>query len=327
MTEEKKETGLVRRERAFTLMPGSLGEAQEMAHLIAGSDFAPKDYKGKPANVIIAVQMGADLGLKPMQALQNIAIINGRPSIYGDGALALVLAAGVLDDFKEFYEGEGDDLTAVCEAKRKGMSSPTRNTFSVKDAKAAALWTKSGPWTNYPKRMLKFRARGFTLRDVASDILLGLVLAEEAMDYPEAINAAVVSVEEAPKPGDLMETIPEAMRDNVEKAFATLHLSAAQRLAKLNEFLGGADVVPEEGATKLLDWCKDEYAKRKTGQPRAPRSNGNAKKTQTDDEARTAAEMTHGEHQAAVQDAEVVEEAPVATTAPADNPRKEGEWF
>ena len=76
----KPETGLVRQApRNFSLLPSSLGEAREMAEMIARSDFAPKDYKGKPENVIIAVQMGADLGLKPMQALQNIAVINGRP--------------------------------------------------------------------------------------------------------------------------------------------------------------------------------------------------------------------------------------------------------
>ena len=275
MSDDKKETGLAR--RTFTLMPSSLGEAREMAEMIAGSDFAPKDYKNKPANVIIAVQMGADLGLKPMQALQNIAVINGRPSIYGDGALALVQAAGVLEDFREFYEGEGDDLTAVCEAKRKGMSTVTRNSFSVKEAKAAGLWTKSGPWSTYPKRMLRFRARGFTLRDVASDILLGLILAEEAMDYPDAIDSTAVSVEEVKPTVDRMEQIPEALRDNVEKAFTALSLAPGLRLAKLNEFLGKDGVTPEDGAAALLEWCRDEFAKRKTGQPRKPKGDGNGK--------------------------------------------------
>jgi hypothetical protein len=56
------------------------------------------------------------------------------------------------------------------------------------DAKAAKLWGKAGPWTDYPKRMMKFRARGFLLRDQFGDILKGLRTAEEARDMPSEIN-------------------------------------------------------------------------------------------------------------------------------------------
>lgn len=276
MSDLKPETGLVRQTpRSFSLVPGSLGEAREMAEMIARSDFAPKDYKGKPENVIIAVQMGADLGLKPMQALQNIAVINGRPSIYGDAALALVMPA--LERFFETFEGEGDALTAVCIAKRKGWPDETKRTFSVKDAKAAGLWTKQGPWTTYPKRMLQFRARGFTLRDVAADLLLGLVLAEEAEDYPNAIAGTVVASEIVEPAKDPMERIPEGLRDNILKAFETLNLPQGLRLAKINECMGVETASAEENAQTLLNWCRDEYAKRKTGQPAKREGNSNAK--------------------------------------------------
>ena len=268
--------------RSFSLVPGSLGEAKEIAMMIANSDFAPKGYQGKPDNVLVAIQMGADLGLKPMQALQNIAVINGRPSIYGDAALALVIP--VLERFTETFEGEegADGFTAVCIAKRKGWPDETRRTFSIADAKAAKLWGKRGrdgqdtPWITYPKRMLQWRARGFTLRDVGADLLLGLILAEEAQDIP--IEGTVVSSEVVTSPAVvLLDRIPEGLRDNLEKAFETLSLAPGLRLAKINEFLGGAGVDPEAGAQQLLDWCKDEYAKRKTGMPRAKK--GNDKKT------------------------------------------------
>src|SRR5574340_103940 len=260
---DTKGTAIARRD--FTLLPASLGEAREMAEMIAHSDFAPKDYKGKPNNVIIAVQMGADLGLKPMQALQNIAVINGRPSVWGDGALALAMPA--LESFKEWFEGEGDDLTAHCRLRRRGWPDDTMQSFSVKEAKAAGLWGKAGPWTTYPKRMLQMRARSWALRDACSDLLMGLVLAEEAGDYPE-LSATGVTDEPAPKAIDRMEQVPEGLRDNLTKAFDTLNLAPGLRLAKLNEFLGKDGVTPEEGAQALLDWCKDEYALRKTGQPR-----------------------------------------------------------
>jgi hypothetical protein len=67
--------------------------------------------------------------------------------------------------------------------------------FSVADAKRAGLWGKSGPWTQYPRRMLQLRARGFALRDAFPDVLKGLVTAEEAQDYP-----ATEAAKEAAKP-------------------------------------------------------------------------------------------------------------------------------
>ena len=255
--------------RGFSLIPQSFGEAKEIANLIAGSDFAPKDYRGKPENVMIAIQMGIDLGLKPMQALQNIAVINGRPSIYGDAALALVMPA--LERFVELFEGEEgkDDYAAVCIAKRKGWPDETRRTFSIADAKKANLWGKAGPWQTYPKRMLQWRARGFALRDVGSDLLLGLVLVEEAQDIPiEGQVVATETVEESPAVV-MFRQLPEGIQDTLEKAFAVMNFSAGQRLTKLNEYFGapnGKNI--EESAGVLLDWLKDEYAKRKTGQPR-----------------------------------------------------------
>jgi len=297
MTEGTQKEALVRTvpQRTFSLVPSSLGEAREIATLIANSDFAPKDYKGKPDNVLVAIQMGADLGLKPMQALQNVAVINGRPSIYGDAALALVMP--VLERFYETFEGEKgtDGYTAVCIAKRKGWPDETRRTFSIADAKKANLWGKPGPWTNYSDRMQQFRARGWTLRDVGADLLLGLVLAEEAQDYP-SVEGTVISSEVVPSVPpvvSLLERVPEALRDNIGKAFAELKMSTPNAdgigwtpnglgMAKINEFLAGAGVDPEAGGLALLEWCRDEFAKRKTGAPRKKKDEGNGKAKKAD---------------------------------------------
>jgi hypothetical protein len=154
--------------------------------MVAKTDFAPKDFKGKPEACMLAGQHGAELGLGPMQSLQCIAVINGRPSIWGDAALALVQSSAVCEYVvEELEEGkEGETLVAVCTAKRRGYPKPTVVRFSVADAKKAGLWGKSGPWTQYPKRMLQLRARGFALRDAFPDVLKGLVTAEEAQDCP-----------------------------------------------------------------------------------------------------------------------------------------------
>ena len=162
----------------------SMADAMTFGKMVADSEFAPKDFRGKPNSCVLAIQSGAEIGLSPMQALQSIAVVNGRPSIFGDAALAVVKASPVCEYVTESIEGDGDAMAATCTAKRRGYPTPTVVTFTVADAKKAGLWGKSGPWTQYPKRMLQMRARGFALRDAFPDALRGMVTAEEAQDYP-----------------------------------------------------------------------------------------------------------------------------------------------
>ncbi len=165
--------------------PATMGEAMEFSKMLAESSMVPRAYQGKPQDIMVCVQWGYELGLAPMQALQNIAVINGKPSVYGDAMMALVQASPVCDGIDEHIEGEGTpNPVAVCIAKRKGRN-PVIARFSVEDAKRAGLWGKQGPWQAYPKRMLQMRARGFALRDAFPDVLKGLITAEEAADYPD----------------------------------------------------------------------------------------------------------------------------------------------
>jgi len=166
------------------LRPQSFGELAQFAQMAAKSALVPRDYQNKPENIMLAVQMGSEVGLAPMQALQNISVINGRPAVWGDAMLGLCKASTVCEDVIESIEGEGLAMTATCIAKRTG-SEPVVATFSMSDAKQAGLMGKQGPWTQYPKRMLQMRARGFALRDAFPDVLRGLVSAEEAQDTLE----------------------------------------------------------------------------------------------------------------------------------------------
>jgi hypothetical protein len=198
---------------SFSLVPRNFAEAKEYAALIANSDFAPKDYRGKPGNVIVAVQMGAALGLQPLQALQNIAVINGRPSVWGDALLAICQSRPDFEDITELVDGEGDERVAICTIRRRGRS-PIVRQFSVADAKKAGLWGKQGPWQNYPERMLQMRARGFALRDAYADALLGLITTEEAQDIPNERHmgeAKVVTPQAAPPKPSRTEQAKAAM--------------------------------------------------------------------------------------------------------------------
>ena len=169
----------------------SFSDAFKFGEAVANSEFAPKDFRGKPASCMLAVQCGAEIGLAPLQALQSIAVVNGRPAVYGDAALAGVKASHVCEYVTEAIEGDGEQMVATCTAKRRGYPSATVVRFTVADAKKAGLWGKQGPWSQYPRRMLQMRARGFALRDAFPDVLKGLVTAEEAQDYPTAEPATV----------------------------------------------------------------------------------------------------------------------------------------
>jgi hypothetical protein len=173
--------------------PANITEAIKFSEMLSKSQMVPKQYQGKPEDILVAVQWGYEVGLAPMQALQNIAVINGKPSVYGDAAMALVLASPVCEGIEETIEGEGtENPVAVCTARRRGRA-PVVAKFSVSDAKRAGLWAKPGPWTAYPKRMLAMRARGFAIRDAFADVLKGLITAEEAQDYPSDRPAAKVT--------------------------------------------------------------------------------------------------------------------------------------
>ena len=234
----------------------SFDDAFRFATMVAKSDFAPKDFKGKPESCLLAIQHGSEVGLSPMQSLQSIACINGRPSVWGDAALALVMGSPVCSTIVETVEGDGDAMVAVCTAHRRGYPQPTVARFSVADAKKAGLWGKSGPWQQYPRRMLQLRARGFALRDAFPDVLKGLVTAEEAQDYPQpepAREPVVVRPKYEPaiqtRPDDVAEVKtgrvvlspkekPQRERSVVEKArLAINEARSVDDLARLSELL------------------------------------------------------------------------------------------
>jgi len=197
-------------------LPTTFSEAKTFAGELAASNLVPKAYAGKPLDILVAIQWGNEIGLAPMQALQNISVINGKPSVYGDAAMALVQAHPACEGVEEFFEGEGTpNPVAVCIAHRRGRK-PVTARFSVEDAKRAGLWNKQGPWTSYPKRMLQMRARGFALRDAFPDALKGLITTEEAEDYPQEAKQEAKDI--TPKnPLDAI-ALPEVIEPSYQEA-------------------------------------------------------------------------------------------------------------
>jgi len=204
----------------------SFEDMWRFATAVSKTPFVPKGME-KPETIMVAVQMGLELGISPMQALQNIAVINGKPSIYGDLAKGLVMASGLCESFKEWYEspprekGAEDNRTAVCEVKRVGME-PLRREFSIADAKRAKLWGKAGPWTDYPARMLRWRAVGWAIRDGFPDVIKGIGIREEVEDWHTLPETGTVMPEmlEQPTitPEDLKPAEDQSVRPKDEPA-------------------------------------------------------------------------------------------------------------
>ncbi len=173
--------GEVALKQSGILTPSNMSEAEQFAETVAVSSFCPEKFKGKPADILVAVQWASEVGLSPFTAMQNMAVINGKPSLYGDGLLALITGHPEYVSHKEWREGDEAFCTIV--RMRFGEKVETTRSFSIADSKRAGLADKA-TWRSYPKRMLQMRARGFAARDSFPDALSGMVIKEEAMDYP-----------------------------------------------------------------------------------------------------------------------------------------------
>jgi hypothetical protein len=163
-------------------------EQFRMAKAYLSSGMLPKHYT-KPEQIMTAMQWALELGLKPLSALRQIAVINGTPALFGDLPLSLVMKSGLLEGIEEALIDKGgqpianNDTTteyfgAICRVKRKGLSTPKMTSFTIDDAKKAGLFDKAGPWKTYPKRMLQCRARAQALKDLFPDVLMGADIAE-----------------------------------------------------------------------------------------------------------------------------------------------------
>lgn len=170
------------------------------AKAVMDSGMAPRGFD-TPQKILVAIQMGLEVGLSPMSSLSNIAVINGRPTIYGDAVPGICQAE--VEDYKDEMLGSegGDDWGYRVTISRKGRSSPITRTFTVADAKKAQLWGKTGPWAQFPKRMLLMRARTFCFRDSFPDKLRGIPTYEETRDMnhdPKNVTSSLSDLDNLP---------------------------------------------------------------------------------------------------------------------------------
>lgn len=196
MPAQTPKTPLVAGHAPRAIVPVDFDGAWRIANTVWVSGMAPKTLKSAE-QCMVAVLHGLEVGLTPMAALQSIAVINGRPTLWGDGMMGVIFASGLVEMLDEHFEDNGNK--AVCIVRRKGMAITRRSEFSMEDARKAGLLSKDGPWQTYPKRMLQMRAR-WVLRDVFADVLRGFQIAEEMEDIERARQPDATPPPEPPEP-------------------------------------------------------------------------------------------------------------------------------
>lgn len=189
----------------------NLDELWRFATIAAKSGLAPRDLN-TTEKVFIALQWGAEIGVSPMQALKNIAVINGRACMWGELLTAIVRRSPLCKGIKSRYEGQGESRVCIVVGRRQTGDEieESEGRFGYADAKRASLIGKD-TYKSYPDRMYLARARAFVLKDLFADLLCGLDVAEEAQDIdPErAVEANIVSGDDAP--GDELDAVAETL--------------------------------------------------------------------------------------------------------------------
>jgi hypothetical protein len=235
---EKKKSTALQRNTGWGLEPTNLTQALKMAEYLSNSDMIPKAYRGKPADILIAINHGAEFGLKPLQSLSNVAVINGNPSLWGDAPLALARRhpefEWILEDNEAFAYARDNvkgwehlknvdpNTTSICVAKRKGQPPAVRE-FSAEDVKTAGL---GNVHKSYPKDMRKRRARGRALEAVFSDSMIGLRQAEIEMENLKMVEEGYwEDVTEPDKP-------PKQIEKDREEIGATQEVSEPEPVVK-----------------------------------------------------------------------------------------------
>lgn len=167
--------------REDSLSPEAVQARMQYAQALASSNLLPDAYKRQPANVLLAIEMGQALGIKPIAAINGISVIKGKPALSADLMATVVRNAG----HKLRIEEKGMAVKATLIRK----DDPDFEFTAIWDkAKAtlAGLWGSKGPWSQYPQQMLRSRAITEVCRQGASECLYGAIYSPEELQSAHA---------------------------------------------------------------------------------------------------------------------------------------------
>jgi hypothetical protein len=196
------------------LSPNFYEHYQKVSVMLSKSGVIPNAYKGKPDDIFVAMAMGYQLGFPVEQSLQDIAVINGRPCLWGDGLLSLALNHTECESIYEtpIIDEKGNLIGYRCTVIRKGHKPHTKQ-FTLQDAQLAGLLARGTVWKAYPERMLQMRARSFAIRDKFADALRGLRVAEIEEEDSRIIEVEHVVTAQGQTQVDKLKSILEVNND------------------------------------------------------------------------------------------------------------------
>lgn len=232
----------------------NMDACMKIAQVVHKSGLAPATLKS-PEQVAVALMHGHEIGLQPMNSIQSVYVVNGRPTLWGDSMLGICMVHPDWEWITETFDGSGENFDAICVVKRRD-NEPHQTHFSVAMAKKAGLWGKSGPWTTYPSRMLQIRARSLALRDKFPDALRGLACAEEIIDItpveaePPVTPKAGMAAERTAKRAAKVVT-PEPVEQEQEP-----EQDHEPEPPELGEDFVDTEPVPEDGPSENFDLAK-----------------------------------------------------------------------
>ena len=161
--------------------------AQRQGKMYAASDLVPKQFQNSIGNCVIALEMAQRIGASPMAVMQNLYIVNGRPSWSSSFIIAAINQSGRYSPLRFEMSGEGDTRQCIAWANEKAdntrLESPP---VSIQLAKDEGWYQKNGSkWKTMPELMLRYRSATLFGRLYAPEILMGMHSEHEAEDAGE----------------------------------------------------------------------------------------------------------------------------------------------
>ena len=165
---------------------GAMQKLYKMAATMAKSDFLPDAYKGRPENVMLAMDMASRMGMGFMTVCQNLYIVKGKPSWSGQFCVAAIKGCGRYDDVEFVWVGDEGTENFGCYMQAREIKTGKIVKGSVVDwkmVKAEGWLSKNGSkWATMPEQMFKYRAAAFFARTECPEVLMGLQTVDEVKD-------------------------------------------------------------------------------------------------------------------------------------------------
>lgn len=192
-------------------MSDNLPALVDYSKALAASDLLPDAYRGKPANVLVAIEYGKALGLNPMAAIQGITVIKGKPTASAS------LMAGLVRNAGHKLRVTGDDKRAECIIIRSDDPDfEFKTVWTIDRAKKAGL-TSNPTWAKYPDAMLKARAISECARNACSEILAGVQYTSEELGGTEEPATVTARRATPPRSKAVTSSVPAAERPTVSE--------------------------------------------------------------------------------------------------------------